>query len=171
MSATPATLFGTEMTTLTNNAGGNVQSLLPSLLVHGKERRFVSNLPLAAQASGSVIGMARLPLPFTLLGVTMLTDTSLGSSTVKLGNAGNGNSAIYKAAATFTATNTPTGYGLIGTWGVPIYSGFDCVTGLATGYTTGGNGGALYEDVILTVGAADLPASGNLRIIFGYMIE
>lgn len=170
MVTTPATAFGTEMTTLTGNAGGGIQGLLASYISHGKDRNFVANLALASQVSTTVIGMARLPLPFVLTGITLLTDTSLGSSTIALGNAGNGNSAKYMAAATFTAVNTPTFPGLIASMGVPILSGFDS-QGLATGYSQGNQGGALYEDVILTVGVATLPASGNLRIIFNYAID
>lgn len=171
MPATPATLFGTEMTTLTTNIGGNIESLLPSYLSHGKDRYFVANLALAIQGSTAVIGVARLPLPFVLTGIKLLTDTSLGSSTIALGNAGNGNAAKYKAAAVFTAVDTPTFVGLTASMGVPITSGFDCVSGLATGYGAGGNGGALYEDIILTVAVAALPASGNLRIFFSYVID
>lgn len=171
MAVTPATLFGTEMALLTANAGGNIQSLLQSYLSHGKDRIFIANIPLVGQLSGVVIGVARLPLPMVLTGAKLLSDTSLGSSTIALGNAGNGNAAKYKAAGTFTSTDTPTSFGLTASMGVPITSGFDCLTGAATGYTQGAQGGALYEDIIMTVGVANLPGSGNLRIFFTYAID
>lgn len=172
MSATPATIFSTEMGLITANAGGQVNTLLASYLNGAKDRNIIANIPLVNTiTSGTVIGVARIPLPFVLTGITLLTDTSLGSTTIALGNAGNGNTAKYSVAATLTSINTPTFPGLAASMGVPITSGFDCVSGLATGYTVGGNGGALYEDIILTTGAATAPASGNLRIIFNFAID
>lgn len=165
MSATPATVWGVQMTLLTTNLGGNVQSLPQGNIVNGKEYGFIETLTLAAQVSGTVIGVARVPLQASFLGVTVCTDTSLGSTTIKFGNAGNGNSAIYGAAATLTATDTPTLFTKTAVHGVPITSGFDCVSGVATGYTVGGNGGANYEDIIMTLGAATAPASGIVRIV------
>lgn len=171
MSATPATAFAEMMTKLTGNTGGVVQDLPPVLRVGGKRRILAERLTLAAQVSGTVIGVARIPLPFVLTGITLLTDTSLGSTTIALGNAGNGNSAIYAAAATLTATNTPTGVGKVATTGIQINSGFDCVSGLATGAAAPGNGGAGYEDIILTTGAATAPGSGTLLLLFQYVID
>lgn len=162
MAATPATLFSTQMAALTGNTGGAVQSLPGVNVAGGRLRIFVANLALASQASGSVIGVARLPLLAVISGITYITDTSLSTATIKLGDAGNGNSAIYAAAQTLTGTNTPTKVGLAATLGVPIAAGFDCVSGLAA---------ASYEDVILTVGVAALPSSGNLTIIFEYAID
>jgi hypothetical protein len=168
MAITPATVFSAEMTKLTGNTGGSLQQLIEGY-IHGKEYAFVATITLAAQASGVVVGVARIPVPFTPISFTLITDTSLGSSTVALGNAADGNSAIYKAAATFTATDTPTGYGKAATLGVPVLSGIDCLTGLPTTYGNAGNGGGGYEDIILTVGAATMPASGTLRVITRYI--
>lgn len=169
MAITPATLFGTEMTLLVGNAGGQVQQLLPSY-IHGKDRTFIANLVLAGQANGSVIGIARLPIPCVLTGIKLLGDTSLGTSTIALGNAANGNSAKYKAAGTFTAVDTPTSIGLTASMGVPLLTGVDS-QGQPTTYDKGNQGGGGYEDFILTVGVAALPGAGNLRIFFNYMID
>lgn len=171
MAATPATIFFVEMAKLVGNLGGAIESLPNVDLVSGKTRKFVANLALATQINGAVLGVARVPLPFVMTGITLLTDTSLGSSTIKLGNAGNGNSAIYLAAQTFTAVNTPTGVGNAATQGVEINSGFDSVTGLATGYASSSGFGAAYEDITLTIGAANFPASGIFKIIFEYQID
>jgi hypothetical protein len=168
MAITPATAFGANMTKLTGNTGGALQQLIESY-INGRENVFVETVTLAAQVSGTVIAVARIPVPFTPVGFTLITDTSLGSSTIALGNAANGNSAIYKAAAVFTTTDTPTSYGLTATYGKPVLSGIDCLTGLPTGFATGGNGGGGYEDICLTVGAATLPGAGTLRILTRYV--
>lgn len=171
MAATPATAFSDIMTQLTGNVGGALQAL-PNVNVNtGRTRGIWSTITLAAQISGTVFGMARIPLFATLTRIMYLSSVSLGATTIALGNAGNANSAIYAAAATFTTANTPSLVGLAATMGAPITSGFDCVSGLATGYTVGGNAGALYEDIIMTTGAASLPGAGTFRIFFEYMID
>jgi len=155
-----ATTFSTQMALLTGNAGGAVQSL-PSVTVAGaRQRVFIANIALATQTSGSVIGVARLPVGAIISGITLLTDTSLGSATIALGDANSG--ALYVAAQTLTTTNTPTRVGLTATHGAPITTGYDCQTG-ASNY--------VYEDVLLTTASASLPASGNLTIIFEYAID
>ena len=155
-----ATLFSTQMTLLTGNAGGNVQSL-PSVSVAGaRERVFIANIALASQASGSVIGVARLPVGSVITGIQLITDTSLGTATVALGDTNSG--AIYAAAQTLTSVNTPTRIGLAATHGAPITGGYDCVTGAAS---------IAYEDIVLTTAVASLPASGNLVIIIEYAID
>ncbi len=169
---TPATLFSDLMTNTTGNAGGNVQTLNNVNLSGGKERIQVAKIGLAAQVNGSIFGICRLPLGSTLLGITVITDTSLGSSTIKFGDAHSGNSALYGAAATLTSTNTPTAFATAATYGVPITTGYDCQDGHATTYDVGGSpGGGGYEDIIMTVGAADLPGTGTLRVIVRYMLD
>lgn len=172
--ANPATYFADNMSTLTGNLGGAVQTLPRVNLVTGKIRVFFSRLVLASQtyAAANAIGVARIPLGCSLSSITLNTDTSLSTSTLSFGDAGSGDAAIYGAAATLTATNTPTAVNIpVATWGVSIDSGFDCVSGLATGYATGGNGGANYQDIIATIGTANLPASGNLVFRVEYVID
>ena len=73
---------------------------------------------------------------------------SLGCSTVAIGIAGT--TGKYRAAATFTATNTPTLFGV----------------------TAGtGSGIATDEVVFLTIAAATLPSSGTLRVTVFYMLD
>lgn len=169
MPITPATVFGAQMTRLTGNTGGALQQLIESYL-NTNEKSFVESITLASQVATTVIAVARIPVPFTPMGFTVISDTSLGSTTFSLGNAANGNSAKYKALATFTSTDTPVKYGLTATMGVPVLSGIDCLTGLPTAYSSGGNGGGGYEDITLTTAVATLPASGNLRIITHYLV-
>ncbi len=171
MADTPATLFSDIMTNVTGNQGGAPQVLNNVNVSGGKERIIAANIVLAAQANGSIFGIARLPVGATFLGITVDTDTSLGSSTIKFGDAHNANSAIYGAAATLTSTNTPTAFAPAAVFGQPITSGYDCQDGHLTSYANAGPGGGGYEDVIMTVGAADLPGTGNLRVLVRYMID
>ena len=169
MAATPATIFGTLMTKLKNNAGGNVQQLIDGNLAGGKVRQFIETLVLAAQANGSVIAVARIPLGSIYLGTQVTTDTTLDTSTIKFGNAGDGNSAIYGAAATLTAVDTPTLFTKTAVHGVAIARGYDSQSGLEVTPYAPGAAGADYEEIIMTVGVADLPAAGNLRIAVIYI--
>jgi len=168
MAITPATAFGTQMTKLTGNSGGNVQQLIESY-VNGKENAFCEAVTYASQAAGTVIGIARIAVPCVLLGFTLLADTSSGSTTLALGNAANGNSAKYKAAAAFTTTDVPTRVGLTSSMGVVIASGIDS-QGQPTTYAAAQQGGGGYEDITLTLAAATAPASGTLRIFTHYLV-
>lgn len=164
-----ATLFSVQMTQLIGNTGGAVQALPAVTLVGGRKRVFVSNLAFAAQASGTVIAMARLPLFAALTDITVVTDTSTGSATLAFGDANT--TALYGAAQTFTTINSSYQIGLAATLGLPITTGYDAQSGNAVTYQKPGEGGALYEDIVMTVGAAALPASGNLTVIFEYVID
>lgn len=172
MAATPATQYFDQMALITANLGGAVQSLPKVDLVYGRRRSFTASLVLASQtvASGP-FGVARLPVPCVITDITLVTDTSLGTSTIALGDAGNGNSGIYMAAQVLTATDTPTKVGKTAKLGVEITAGFDAVTGNATAYGSSSGFGAAYEDIIMTVAVATLPASGNLRILVEFVID
>lgn len=161
---TPATVWGVQMTLLTGNLGGAVQSLPQGNLVGARRREFVETLTLASQVSGTVIAVARVPLNSVFMGIEVTTDTSLGSSTIAFGDAHSGNSAIYGAAATLTATNTPTVFTKTAVHGVEIKTGYDS-SGPVTGYAASAGFGGAYEDIIMTIGAATMPSSGTLRIV------
>jgi hypothetical protein len=157
---TVASSFFPVMTQLTGNAGGGVEAL-PSVTANGgRERVAGGTLTLAAQASGSVIGVARLPLGAIISGLTVVTDTSLGSATIALGDTNSG--ALYAAAMTLTTTNTPTRIGNAVAHMAPIVTGYDCTTGLKS---------LSYEDITLTTAGATLPASGNLTVVIEYVID
>ncbi len=157
---TVATLFSPVMSQLTGNAGGAVQSLPNVNLAGARERTFIATIAMTGQASGSVFGIARVPLQSVITGITLITDTSLGSATIALGDSNN--NALYMAAQTLTNTNTPTRVGLAATHGSPITAGYDCVSGAAT---------KTYEDITLIVPVAALPASGNLTVIIEYALD
>lgn len=170
--ATPATANFTQMAKVVGNTGGQIQSLPGVNVVSGRQRTWIDTLTLASQASGTVFGVARLPLYATLLAIELLTDTSLATATIKFGDAGNANSAIYAAAQTLTSTNTIVRTATAGTKGTPITAGFDSVTGLAMSPFMPqlvGEGGAVYEDIIMTTGVAALPASGTLIVMIEYL--
>ena len=134
--------------------------LIDGVFAGARERVFIANLALASQASGSVIAMARLPVGAVIAGLALITDTSLGSATIALGDANS--AAAYAAAQTLTSVNTPTRIGLAATHGATITTGYDCQTGAAN---------YAYEDILLTTAVAALPASGNLVAIIEYAID
>jgi hypothetical protein len=177
MAATPANAFTDNMTSLTGNSGGAVETLPAVTVFGGKERVQFGRITLASQSHSTptIFGVFRVPLYAALVWIGVSTDTSLGSSTLAFGDAADGNGAIYGAAATFTSTNTETRGGpKTATLGMPITSGYDCVTAaLVSPFMpqTAGQGGFSYEDIIATVGAADLPSSGNLVLICRYAID
>jgi len=103
---------------------------------------------LASQTTSDTIEIASLPKGSRVLYGVLTTDTSLGSSTVAIGIAGT--TGKYRAAATFTATNTPTLFGV--TAGI-------------------GSGIASDEIVIITIAAATMPSSGTLRVMIFYSLD
>lgn len=170
MAITPATAYGVNMAKIVGAAAGQLPQLPEVTLVGGKLRVFNEVVTYAAQAAPTVIGVARLPVPFALQFVTLLADTSSGSATLALGNAANGNSAIYKAAGAFTAVDTLTFIALTAKYQQIISAGVDS-QGITLGPNSPGQGGGAYEDIILTLAAAGAPAAGTLRLGFFYTID
>jgi hypothetical protein len=105
-------------------------------------RRFRATVNLASQAIGDTVVLADIPAGYSFAGVELTTSVSLGTATVSVGNAANATK--YTPALTLTATNTPTNTGN--------------ATQLAALPQTSN------DRVILTVGAAALPASGTLVV-------
>ena len=166
-----ATQWGTQMTALVNNAGGAIQTLPPVTLVGGRQRTFVETVNLAGQANGTVIGVARIPLYAVFLGITLVSSVSLGTATISFGDANN--ATVFAPAATLTVT-TPTLVGAAAAIGQQISVGYDSDTGnQVTPFMPQkiGEGGALYEDIVMTVGAAALPGSGVLVVMTDFAID
>lgn len=105
-------------------------------------RRFRCLIPLASQASGDTVVLADIPAGFVFAGGEITTDTSLSTATVAIGNSTTAGK--YRAAAVFTATDTPTNFG--------------------TAAALSGAVSTATERVLLTVGTASLPASGKLVV-------
>lgn len=109
-------------------------------VVNGHVRVHRATIALASQTTSDtiVIGLPNIGDSF-LYGV-ITTDTSLGSSTVAIGVTGT--TAKYKAAATFTATDTPT-----------VFGKASALTKLTAA-----------ETIFITIGAATFPSSGTLVV-------
>ena len=161
--------YSTQMAGLVANAGGAIQSIPPVTVNGGRKRSIVATVPLAAAAIGTTIMIARLPLFCTVTGFTVLNSVSLGSSTIEIGDANT--PALFAAAATYTAVDTPTEVGLTSALGTIITTGYDATSGNQVTYASPGEGGGLYEDVILTVGAAALPGAGQMVVLVEYVID
>lgn len=132
--------YGTQMTKIDSVAA------TPSPgFVHGTVRCFAETVTLASQTTSDTIEIGLLPKGSVFLYGVITSDTSLGSSTIAIGITGT--TAKYKAAATFTATDTPTFFGKAATTGVAETAD---------------------RTVIITIAAATMPSSGILSITFFY---
>lgn len=116
--------------------------------VGGALRVFNEKVTFASQASGDTINCGKLPVGARPLFFIFITDTSTGTATLSLGVSGS--AAKYKAAAAFTALDTPTLYGVTANVGEALTAA---------------------EDLFLTVGTAALPAAGTLRVIAVYSVN
>lgn len=148
--------FAPNCALLVGNAGGAVQQL-PDVRVGGKIRAFIERITLASQVIGDSIMIARIPYGADLLEVLLSTDTSLGSSTLSLGDANS--SARYSALTAYTTLNSDSNILNVAGKGIPITTAYDN-TGVAS---------LAYTDLLLTIAAANLPASGNLVMITEYV--
>lgn len=120
----------------------SVPKVLPSgAFMGGRPRAWSATITLATQTTSDTIQVANPTIGMRFLFGVLTTDTSLGSTTVAIGTAAS--TAKYRAAATFTATDTPTFFGK---------------AGAKTSALTAS------EDIILTLAAASMPASGNFCV-------
>lgn len=168
MTAAPATAWSDNMLLLYGNAGGQVQQLPAVTEVGGRARIQVGRIALASQASGTVFHIARVPLGALLTGIIIQASATLGSSTLAFGDYNSGTA--YASAATYTTGFVKQAAAYNAMLYKQILTGYDAVTG-AVSYTVPGQGGALYEDLLMTVGAAAFPSSGNLTIVTEYIID
>lgn len=99
-------------------------------------------ITLASQPTTDTLVVAKIPAGQKFLYGMLNTDTSLGSATIAIGTAAAAGK--YRAAAVFTATNTPTLFG--------VEAAADDAPLTAD------------EEVIITIAAAALPASGGLVV-------
>lgn len=109
--------------------------------VNAKLYRFKATIELAAQASGDVVELFKVPAGLSFVTGILNASASLATSTIKIGTADDDDK--YRASATHTAT-APT------------------LFGAQAGFVEGGN--TTEEVVLLTVGTAALPASGTLVV-------
>lgn len=117
--------------------------------VHGRVRVFNETVLLAGQVIADVIEVGVLPKGARFLYGLLLASATLGAvSTIAIGAPGNAGK--YRAAAIFTAVDTPTLFG----------SALNNSVALAA-----------QEIVQITVGAANLPVGGTLRIQLFYSLD
>lgn len=140
-----ATQYGTQMGRLRNSAPVDLPLAGD---VHGRVRVFNEKLVLASQPTADIVEVARLPKGARVLYGILNSTVSLGSSTLAVGIAGN--TGKYRAAAVFTAVDTPTVFVPAAVAGEPLTA---------------------EEIVILTTATAALPASGTLRVLIFYSLD
>jgi|GEM_PF-3479987 len=139
-----ATLHGQQMTKLRVSP----RAVPAPGYVDGTVRCFVETVSLASQGTADTVEVARLPKGAVPLYGVLNSDTSLGTSTLAVGVSGD--SGRYRAAATFTATDTPTLFAPADEAGAAL---------------------AAEEIVFLSIGTAALPASGTLRVMLFYAVN
>jgi hypothetical protein len=140
-----ATQYGLQMAKLRNTVP---QELPAAADVHGRLRVFNEKITLAAQPTTDIIEVAKLPKGARVLFGVLDSTVSLATATVALGIAGT--TGKYRAAATFTAVDTPTLFGVTANLGEPL---------------------AAEEIVFITIGTAALPGSGTLRVMLVYTVD
>jgi hypothetical protein len=106
-------------------------------------KRFRATIALASQAAADTIVLADLPAGYVFAYGVLNTSVTLGAATVAVGPSGT--PAKYRAAAVFTAVDTPTLFG-------------SAIAGAGQAALTA------TERVLLTIAAAALPASGTLVV-------
>jgi hypothetical protein len=148
-------IAGTNWAMVQANSGGNVQQL-PNQMVGAKPHIWTERITLAAQASGVNIPIARIPYGSILNNIVLVSTVSLGTSTVAIGDMNN--TARFKAAAVFTTVDTPTSVLNATSAGASLTTCYDYLAVASTA----------YEDVIMTIAAAALPASGTLVVSVVY---
>ena len=117
-----------------------------SAAYNAKVLRFRATVPLAAQQIGDTINLARFPAGATFMLGILNSSVTLSTSTIAVGVAGT--TGKYLTAQTFTTPN------------VPVLFATDTEPDEALAPYTA------EEDVILTVAALALPASGQLVVDF-----
>jgi hypothetical protein len=132
-----AVLYGAYTTPRSTTPVGQVDGSVQG----GHVRVYREKITLASQTTSDTIVVAYPSAGEAFLYGVLTTDTSLGSSTVAIGIAGT--TGKYRAAATFTATNTPTVFGVAAAQAAKL---------------------AIDETVYITIGAATLPSSGTLFV-------
>lgn len=135
-------------TTGTTQASAVAAGVRPAASVYGgRLKRLRATVTLASQTTSDTLLLGVLPAGATFAYGVLNTTASLGSSTLAVGISGTAGK--YRAAATFTSTDTPTFFGTAATAGA--------ASPLAT-----------EESVIGTIATANLPSSGTLVVDLYY---
>jgi hypothetical protein len=111
-------------------------------------KRLRASFTYASQTTSDILSIGSLPAGATFAYGVLNADTSSGSTTLAIGITGT--TAKYKAAAAFTATDTPTFFGKT----APVVA----------------SPLSAEEILIITLGAATAPSSGNLCVDIFYSL-
>lgn len=106
-------------------------------------QRFRASITYASQTTSDTIVVAIVPAGYTFAFGILTADTSSGSTTIAIGITGT--TGKYRAAAAFTATNTPTLFGTAAAVGASAALTAD-------------------ETIFITLAAATAPSSGLLVV-------
>ncbi len=104
--------------------------------------RFRATITLAAQATTDTIVVAVVPAGYDFAYGILTSTVSLGTSTIAIGITGT--TGLYRTAATFTATDTPT-----------LFGNTAAVAAVAL---------TADQTIFITIGTAALPGSGTLMV-------
>jgi hypothetical protein len=134
-----ATLYASEANGYLNS---NPVVLASGAVHNARMRRFRAKITLASQGTSDTIVLARVPKGMAFAYGVLNSSVSLGTSTIAIGITGTTDK--YRAAATFTATDTPTLFGKVAAAAAdPLNSD---------------------ETIFITIGTAALPSSGTLVV-------
>lgn len=123
------------------------QAMVNTSVIDGKTKAYQATITLAGQNTGDTIVIAKALQGEKFVAGIITTDTSLGSSKIQIGYADDADK--YRADAVFTATDTPT-----------LFGNAAAMAALAAD-----------EEIIITVGTADLPASGTLKVTMIFAVN
>jgi hypothetical protein len=143
-----ATYLSTELGGSANQTSAPVGYKPRASVYGGRLKRVRATVTLSSQATTDTLQLGNLPAGAVFAYGVLNSDTSLGSSTLAIGISGT--TGKYRAAATFTATDTPTPFG-------KAVEAAASDAGLSTEQT-----------VIGTIASAALPSSGTLVIDLFY---
>ena len=126
-------------------AGAVTPNFLDPALLGGRVRIAMADFTFASDAQAAYTAPIRLPAGARVIGAFIGSTVSLGSTTLAIGISGTAGK--YRAAATYTSTDTLTWLLQVANTGAKLTA---------------------EEQIIITLAAANAPASGTLRVGFLY---
>lgn len=145
-----ATYLSTELGGSANQTAAPVGYKPRASVYNGRLKRLRATVTLASQATTDLLQLGNLPAGSVFAFGMINSSASLGSSTLAIGISGA--TGKYRAAATFTSTDTPT------------------LFGLAVEAAASDAGLSTEQTVIGTIASAALPSSGTLVVDLYYSI-
>ena len=143
-----ATYLSTELGGSANQTSAPVGYKPRASVYGGRLKRLRATVTLASQATTDILQFGNLPAGAVFAYGVINSDSSLGSSTLAIGISGT--TGKYRAAATFTSTDTPTFFGK------------------AAEAAASDAGLSAEQTVIGTIASAALPSSGTLVVDLFY---